>query len=86
MPRIFQRRAGTPSALPIPLSSTLMLREPAEGLLVGRRPCHGAAEPVDRRLIEAFHRGHRGAGARQKLLRGRFFLVGRRSGGFDNHH
>ena len=45
--------------------------QPAERRLVGGRPGDRAAQPVDGRLIVVVDRRHRGARAREQLLRGR---------------
>src|SRR5207249_9484041 len=50
-------------------------RQPAERLLVRRRPRDGAAQPINRRLVVAIDGPHRGAGAIQMLLRRRLFFT-----------
>ena len=45
------RAPASARGLPMPLSSTLMLREAGGGRLVAARPGDGAAQPIDRGLV-----------------------------------
>ena len=77
MPSTLARRVG--SRLPMPLSSTLMFASRVAVALVAAGPGDGAAQPIDRRLVVALDRPHRGARAADQRLDHVGFFRGDRS-------